>query len=383
MNHADPIPRAAVTLPPLAQIPLRIFRALREHDAFNAAGAMAFQFFLSFIPLLVLAGFVIGHLVRVRGVDPVMEPVLDLLPQAAADLVKRELEGMAGSGSAPVAPLSVIGFVLVASNGTHAMMNVFERAFGAHRRPWWKKRLIASAWLISVVGAMSLTMWGLSRLDAAFHRTDHQPPIAAAASIASSAQAPPALHDRAPEHVPERTPERAAPHASAHHASGSPVTIAVPEPSASASTTAPTHSRPVRRTPRHTFGEKSVAFVVLLIVTFVALGALYRFAIEHPKGIQRRVWLGAAVTIGIWFPVSYVFGAYVSSLGDYVAYYGSLAAVAVVLIWLYLTSLVLLAGAELNALLEGVRGDVRILPSTAPLAGTSQQPTQAVVTSRP
>jgi membrane protein len=78
------------------------------------------------------------------------------------------------------------------------------------------------------------------------------------------------------------------------------------------------------------------------------------------------VWPGAAVTLAFWFPVSYVFGAYVSSLGEYVAYYGSLAAVAVVLIWLYLTSFVLLAGAELNAVLEGVRGDVRA--TLAPLA---------------
>ena len=35
-------------------------------------------------------------------------------------------------------------------------------------------------------------------------------------------------------------------------------------------------------------------------------------------------------------------------------YYGSLAAVAVLLVWLFLTSLVLLVGAEVNAMLEGV-----------------------------
>lgn len=351
--NAPPSIRVPVKAPPLTDIPLKMWHALREHDAFNAAGAMAFQFFLSLIPLLVLAGFVVGHLVRVRGVDPVMEPVLDLMPQAAADLMHRELEGMAGSGSAPVAPLSVIGFLLVASNGTHAMMNVFERAFGAHRRPWWKKRLIASAWLVGVVGSMSLTLWGLSKIDASFHRS----------SIAPSAgpPSPPAQHDHAPEH----SPEHPAPHANAHHASTASPVATTPEPAPSANTaTLPAHPRTTHHFVRHTFGEKLIAFLVLLIVTLVALAALYRFAIEHPKGIERRVWPGAAVSIAFWFPVSYLFGAYVSSLGEYVAYYGSLAAVAVVLIWLYLTSLVLLSGAELNALLEGVRGDVR---SMAPL----------------
>ncbi len=354
--HAPPGIRAPVKSPPLVELPLKIFRALRDHDAFNAAGAMAFQFFLSLIPLLVLAGFVIGHLVRVRGVDPVMEPVLDLLPQAAADLVHRELEGMAGSGSAPVAPLSVIGFLLVASNGTHAMMNVFERAFGAHRRPWWKKRAIALAWLISVVVTMSLVLWGLSKIDASFHRSSVAPPSALPAGALPT---PP--HER--EHAPAES-HPAAPHATAHHAATTPSGI-TPEPAASTNNAAlPAHPRPAHHFVRHTLGEKMIAFVVLLVVTLIALATLYRFAIEHPKGIERRVWPGAAVSIAFWFPVSYLFGAYVSSLGEYVAYYGSLAAVAVVLIWLYLTSLVLLAGAEVNALLEGIRGDVR---SVAPL----------------
>ncbi len=318
------------------EIAIAVLRALREHDAFSAAAAMAFQFFLSMIPLLVLAGFVVGRLVRLRGVAPVMDPVLDLLPQAAGDMVKRELEGMAGAGAAPVAPLSVIGFLLVASNGTHAMMNVFERAFHAHRRPWWKKRLIASAWLVGVVGTIAVAVWGLSRLDRIVHRSGS---TASTSSPASAASRDAHLMTRASA-------------SSSHHA--------VPAPSAASSARSLTHEAEPPRVARshrvrHGIGEKLVAFVVLLAIAFVALGSLYRFAIEHPKGIARRVWPGAAVAIAFWFPVSYAFGVYVSSLGAYVAYYGSLAAVAVVLIWLYLTGLVLVSGAELNALLEGVR----------------------------
>jgi membrane protein len=40
------------------------------------------------------------------------------------------------------------------------------------------------------------------------------------------------------------------------------------------------------------------------------------------------------------------------STSSYALYYGSLAAVAVMLIWLYLTSLSLVVGAEVNAMLE-------------------------------
>jgi membrane protein len=58
--------------------------------------------------------------------------------------------------------------------------------------------------------------------------------------------------------------------------------------------------------------------------------------------------------MGSWLVVSWIFGTYLGSLGTYTVYYGSLAAVAVLLVWLYLTSISLLLGAEVNAMLEGV-----------------------------
>ena len=50
------------------------------------------------------------------------------------------------------------------------------------------------------------------------------------------------------------------------------------------------------------------------------------------------------------------FSEYVGALSNYALYYGGLAAVAVLLVRLYLTSLTLVIGAEVNAQLEGVRG---------------------------
>ena len=49
------------------------------------------------------------------------------------------------------------------------------------------------------------------------------------------------------------------------------------------------------------------------------------------------------------------FGLYVANFGRYVTYYGGLATVAVLLLWLYLTAFAFLLGAEVNALLEGRR----------------------------
>jgi membrane protein len=71
--------------------------------------------------------------------------------------------------------------------------------------------------------------------------------------------------------------------------------------------------------------------------------------------VKRRVLPGAVAAVALWMVISWAFGVYVSSLAEYAVFYGSLAAVAVLLVWLWLTSFAILVGAELNAQLEGLR----------------------------
>lgn len=92
----------------------------------------------------------------------------------------------------------------------------------------------------------------------------------------------------------------------------------------------------------------------LLVALGGAAGAatLYRYAPNRAKA--RWVWLtpgslGASV---IWLLLTIGFGIYVADFGNYNATYGSLGAVVVMLTWLYLSSYVLLLGAELNSELE-------------------------------
>jgi len=103
-------------------------------------------------------------------------------------------------------------------------------------------------------------------------------------------------------------------------------------------------------------GNRSLSSIgVAVLVGICALAAFYRLSVERPKDVQRRVWPGAVVAMSLWVSMSWGFGAYVSSLGRYTVYYGSLAAMAVLLVWFWLSSLMFLVGAELNAQLEGVR----------------------------
>lgn len=84
----------------------------------------------------------------------------------------------------------------------------------------------------------------------------------------------------------------------------------------------------------------------------LALGVLYRFAPSRDPAKWRWLSWGAGVATGLWLLASLGFSLYVSTLGNYEKTYGSLGALVVFLLWLYLSAFVVLLGAELNAEME-------------------------------
>jgi membrane protein len=72
--------------------------------------------------------------------------------------------------------------------------------------------------------------------------------------------------------------------------------------------------------------------------------------VKQPK--FRWMSVGAAIAIVVWLLASVAFGFYVANFGSYNKTYGSLAGVIVFLLWLWITNLALLFGAELDAELE-------------------------------
>lgn len=94
---------------------------------------------------------------------------------------------------------------------------------------------------------------------------------------------------------------------------------------------------------------------VILLLVVLAVAILYWATpnIQQPK--FRWMSLGAFVAIIVWIIASVGFGFYVSNFGKYNATYGSLAGVIVFLLWLWLTNLALLFGAEVDAEVERSR----------------------------
>jgi membrane protein len=275
-------------------------RGLEAHDAFNVAASIAYRLFLSLVPLLVIVGYFIGRFARSRGVDQVLGPLLDVIPPGAEELVHKELDRMASGGSESLAPLAIAGFLWSASSGCHSLMGALETAVHAKPRPWWKTRAIAIACVMAGLAVACMFVWLVIRVDQQW-------------------MIPAAPHPQARTHLP--TP-------SVHH---------------------------TRRLHLGADAQLLVAVLALSLGTTL-LAAFYRFAVEHAPRVRRRVWPGAFAAVVAWLFVSWAFGAYAAiSIANYTIYYGGLAAVAVLLLWLYLTSFALIFGAEVNAQLEGIR----------------------------
>ena len=89
--------------------------------------------------------------------------------------------------------------------------------------------------------------------------------------------------------------------------------------------------------------------VFMLVVT--GIGLLYYYG---PDADQDWVWItpGAVAATVLWLVISLLFKFYIARFTDYNAAYGAVGGVIVVLLWFYVSSLAILAGAELNAEIE-------------------------------
>ncbi len=91
--------------------------------------------------------------------------------------------------------------------------------------------------------------------------------------------------------------------------------------------------------------------VILLFVT-LAVAILYYATPNVRQPRFRWISVGAAIAILAWVAASVLFGFYVTNFGSFNKTYGTLAGVVVFLLWLWITNLALLFGAELDAELE-------------------------------
>jgi len=91
---------------------------------------------------------------------------------------------------------------------------------------------------------------------------------------------------------------------------------------------------------------------VLLLIVSGILAILYYSAPNVKQPGFRWVSPGSVLAVVLWIVASALFALYVANFGSYNKTYGALASVIVFLVWLWITNVVILFGAELNAELE-------------------------------
>ncbi|MEQ8305412.1 MAG: YihY/virulence factor BrkB family protein [Hoeflea sp.] len=101
--------------------------------------------------------------------------------------------------------------------------------------------------------------------------------------------------------------------------------------------------------------ETAVLWLRWPVVTAVLAGAvlmLYRYAPNRRSPRARWVVPGAVLATLLWLIVSVGLSFFVENFGSYNATFGSIAAAAIFMLWLYASAVVLVSGARLNAELE-------------------------------
>jgi membrane protein len=95
---------------------------------------------------------------------------------------------------------------------------------------------------------------------------------------------------------------------------------------------------------------------LLLAMVITGMALLYRFGPSRDMPEWRWISWGSAVAAIVWLVGSMLFSWYVANFGEYNATYGSLGAVIALLTWLWLSTTVVLLGAQLNAEIEHQTG---------------------------
>jgi membrane protein len=100
----------------------------------------------------------------------------------------------------------------------------------------------------------------------------------------------------------------------------------------------------------------SVRLPMAFLLNLTALSILYYVA---PEAKQKYRWIlpGALTSTILWFGASSAFRYFLSNFGQYNKTYGSLAALVILMIWLWISGLLFLLGAEINALMKRMEED--------------------------
>jgi len=94
----------------------------------------------------------------------------------------------------------------------------------------------------------------------------------------------------------------------------------------------------------------TIRWLIATLTSIAVIALIYHNAVPRTQP-WHSVIPGATLATGMWFSATLAFGFYLRHYADYSIIYGSLGAAIALLVWMYMVSLVVLVGAEFNAML--------------------------------
>ncbi|MDQ0430572.1 membrane protein [Planomicrobium stackebrandtii] len=95
----------------------------------------------------------------------------------------------------------------------------------------------------------------------------------------------------------------------------------------------------------------SIRFTIPAVITFVACAIIYWLAPNVKMNILSVLGGAAFAAIG-WIVTSYLFSIYISNFGNFSATYGSIGGVIILMLWLYISAMLLIIGGQINAVMN-------------------------------
>jgi membrane protein len=94
----------------------------------------------------------------------------------------------------------------------------------------------------------------------------------------------------------------------------------------------------------------AIRWIIAILTSIAVIALIYHNAVPRTQP-WHSVIPGAVLATGLWLGTTALFGWYLQRYADYSIIYGSLGVSIALLVWMYLISLVVLIGAEFNAML--------------------------------
>ncbi|MEF2551066.1 YihY/virulence factor BrkB family protein [Aurantimonas sp. A2-1-M11] len=94
------------------------------------------------------------------------------------------------------------------------------------------------------------------------------------------------------------------------------------------------------------------SYAALFALVFLGIGALYHWGPSRTRAKWRWITPGTVLTVVVIAAVSVLFSWYVANFGSYNATYGSLGALIGFMTWIWISTIILIVGGELNAEME-------------------------------